>query len=189
MAILHSDNFDRADQDPITGWTTAVAGLKIVTNQATSRTNSTDNFSFINGASSMTAQWAQVTQTASDTNSGGGPAVRMAASRIGYNVYVYATTIELTRDGVTLLGSVSRTRNLSDVILLEMNTTTPIVKINGVTVLTGATDSTYSSGSPGVGMWENNTAGVTKFNNWTAGNFSGGSLLIPRHSMAHMIVR
>lgn len=172
MATLYTDDFNRANENPITGWTTAVTAMKIVSNVATSTAGANDNFSFINGASSMTAQWSQVTLTASDSSSGGGPAVRMAASRMGYNAYVYATSIDITRDGSTSLGSTSRTRSFSDVLLLEMNTTTPVLKINGATVLTGTSDSTYSSGSPGIGCWENSTSGVTTLDTWSAGDFS-----------------
>lgn len=169
---MASDNFNRADANPLDGnWAqpSGLSAIQIVSNQVVvSSVNS--NSGAYSTVSSVGASYVEITDV---TGRNGGPAIRMDASGNGYcllnwdagNFYIYL----FPSFSVIGFGS-GLTYQIGDIIgLREGSGNVKIASQNGVDVLTSSADTTYLTGAPGIFLY--NELGV---DNWTDGAGGGG---------------
>lgn len=178
MTTRVTEDFNRANGGLGANWTTTTGAnaLAIDTNQVKAGTGASDCWQFYSGVTWANDQWAQLTITALNAGAfDGGPVVRMSAAFNGYqaqshdgtHLYVYKVTggsfVELT--------SVIYTPTVNDVIYLEIQGNTLIVKINGVTQIT-ITDNTspFTTGNAGAGLFD----GTIRGDDFIAGDFAVG---------------
>jgi hypothetical protein len=194
MTALASDNFTRANAANLgASWTpnTTVAGhWQIVSNTAqaalvTGSYRNADAFYSGGGISWPNDQYSSVTissitGTFPDADDDGpGPIVRRSstpATMTMYAVFLDTSTngnvsLNISDSGgsFTNLGRATATLNVGDVITLSVQGTTLKVLQNGIQILT-ATDSTLSSGVPG--MFNSGDSGITSaaFSYWEGGS-------------------
>lgn len=175
MALPATDDFTGNQSDPLSAnWTTLDGSWVIGVNTA-NNASSQGNAAYWNADTFNDDQYSQCTVSGAGSSNGGGPGVRMAATR-GYiavvdsssQISVYAWTGD---EGYTLLGSAFTGLTLaeSDVIRLEVSGTTLTLKQNGASLGT-RTDSNYSSGSAGIFAYQLNLP--VALDDWEGGNLS-----------------
>lgn len=187
-ASIKVDAFERADNNSLgTDWTeseAAAADIKVLTGRL---------FVSADSMATYTGTWnndqsSQVTYFASSSYHSG-PAVRLSGTRTSLSGYIVTyEKFTYTDAGVTMLvlwkysavalaagtilGSLSKVLNSSDVLKLEVIGTTINVRVNGTIVLT-KTDSTVATGSPGVAGWAVTAGqGSATFSDWNGGGLS-----------------
>lgn len=153
LALPASDNFNRADSNPISGgnWTGVVNNLQITTNIAYGNT-----FAYALAYWSADAfnadHYSQVKLATSPSD--GGPAVRVSAGPNSYHFDLKAgnncNMVKLVAGSFTNLQTGLTSPANGDTCYIEVVGTTIKVKINGVQVGTDQTDSSLSSGSAGI---------------------------------------
>lgn len=187
MTVLATDTFNRANDASIgTGASWARSdgdNIPIISNQAGKASGGTGYALFYNTAATWpNNHWSQLTIKilANATDEGMGPSVRMQATGGAGNAYfVQASTTE-TRlykkiaGAFTQLGSDAAACAVNDVLYIEVQGTTIVVKINGTTVIT-VTDASISSGNAGIWSSEGGTA-ADAIDDWSGGDFSGGAV-------------
>ena len=103
--------------------------------------------------------YSELTFTSAQADAAGGPAVRMTSTvGVGYSATYYPNGpfVRLSRGGsgeywTTTLGSDwSGSLTSGDVIRIEANGSSITVKRNGTTIIGPVTDTTYTTGSPGM---------------------------------------
>ena len=176
--LVASDNFNRADESPLSGggnWATVTGfnNFRIVSNQVTQVTEPSDTAARYSGVTWPDDQWSQVT-IADATLQNGGPAVRMNTSGTAssYVFVVVASEYRIYRissGSATSIASAAGTFANGDVLYLEIQGTTLIAKKNGVQVLT-VTDATHSAGGAGIHGFS-----VSALDDWSAGDFLSSS--------------
>jgi hypothetical protein len=171
MALPASDNFNRADANPIGGnWTPTKNQCQIVSNAIQ---GVTFNYSaaYWSADAFGNDHYAQMTTI---QVSDGGPAVRMSAGPNSYHFDAKAGTNTVMQKDVggsfTNLQSGLATPAVNDVCYIEAVGTTIKMKINGVQIGTNQTDSSLASGS--AGFWTFDTS--TRFDDFSADNISTG---------------
>jgi hypothetical protein len=177
MTQLATDNFTRADANPISGpWTVASGSprVQILSNVAAAALTTPPEFAFNTSVSWPADQYSEITAgTLTDTSWYIGPAVRLdATAQYGY-VFVYsagshvAFLLKYTSSGQVTLASGTFTILSSDVVRLTVIGTFLLVTQNGAVIL-AATDSDIAIGSAGIGFYTTgpltNTIGL-----WAAG--------------------
>lgn len=189
--LVASDNFTRADQNPLgsPGWTSDSTDprtqLEIVNNQVVPTTATKDADTIYTGITWPNDQWCQAVLSATDTTDGNetGPGL-VVRGTVGTmflgdpdNGYVAAVNKAATNNLVvgkivsgvfTLLTNSTVTWSNGNTFYLGIQGTTLTVKINGTAVYT-TTDSSLSSGSAGL-WWSSEPALTTT--NWNS--FQGG---------------
>jgi hypothetical protein len=187
---LASDNFHRADANPISGnWSPFVAtpGLVfcIVSNQAEPAADSALSIggNFYNGISWPNDQYSEVTVGTSASGAASDAFLVLVRTSATGNCYALvfacegATTCVIQKyiaGAVTNLATFSFTATTGDVVRLSVQGSNLVVYKNGAQIGT-ATDSSITSGSPGMGFYFVNTA----FSNATLSLWAGGTFVAP----------
>jgi hypothetical protein len=180
MSTLATDNFNRADSGTLgANWTDMDAGWGIVSNQANSA--SIPSCAIWNAVSFPNDQWAQATlkSVGTNTNDGHGVTVRGSGSAGGdcYFAFGFSGGTALwarVGGGYSLIGFDSTSWSIGDVIYLEAQGTTLVVKRNGATIAAlTTTDSSIASGSAGVFGFHNPAI----LDDWSAGDFASGGAI------------
>jgi hypothetical protein len=155
-------------------WTLLNGDFAINTNAVYSNTAATDTMAQWTAASFNNNQFSELTITA--VTSGGyiGVAVRTQnGAQSGYGAYCDSSEINIIEwnAGTPTEHYSGSSCSVNDDLRLEISGTTITLKINNSTVTT-VTDSTYSSGRPGL-VGNNNSTG-TRGDTWNAGSVSAG---------------
>lgn len=182
MTALATDNFNRANVDPIGGnWTTisTEGDLAIVSNAVTPHSLAVDSGAFYNAITWPNDQYSQLNLTVSSTTSaqGMGPAVRVASAAETYYrvVLSHAATLnvvlhKVVASSLSTLWSRTATFNDGDLVRLEVQGTTLRVFIAGTQVGADFSDSSspITSGSAGIGY--SPAATSNSGDNWEGGD-------------------
>lgn len=201
MGVRVTDNFNRANVDPIAGvWQSAPTGLgtggAIVSNQLTGTSvggsgATLDNFIFYNNDSPPNDQYCKIAFI-STTNSGsdlddGGPCVRFTAAGSGYLFNVQSNnpvgqtswnlfTITTGTGSSIANGTIGNALSANDIVEIRAKGTTISGFINGVAV-SGAsvTDSTFTSGAYAIHLFSN----LGRWDNFEGGDFTTAGGMLP----------
>lgn len=193
-----SDNFTRANNTTLgTNWSDPEAQWGINTNSATEK-NVNVNAQAVAWWNPSTNsfgsnQFSQVTcGTVSGTPPYGGQQCGVGVEMTGASLAAFTgyvsfadavgNTWALYRQdsGISYhsLASGSRTPTDGDVWYLEDNAGTLKLKVNGSTLAT-VSDSTYTSGQPGMNVYSNGSIDAIAFNTWSGGDLGGGGSVFP----------
>jgi hypothetical protein len=183
MALPATDNFNRADANPIGGnWSTVqgLNALQLQNNSVNGSVNNTDNAAYWNADSFANDQYSQIKKLT--TSSDHGPLVRVATNNC-YMADVYSTGIDIWKyvaGSWTQLGStISITLAANDVLKLSATGTTLEIFQNGTSRGTRS-DSELATGSAGI--WAYNNYTNINVDDWEGGNVSGGATLVPQET-------
>lgn len=186
MSILATDNFNRADADPIGGnWTTGPSSgaMKIATNIATTSTG-TDSAAYYNALAWPNDQYSLANITSVTAGGGAGPCVLVRMSAAAQTFYRVAAdraasgNVQLAKavaGSFTTLWNRTATVIDGDILKLSAQQTSLDVYISGVAVGATATDSAITAGNTGIG-YSSNDGGPTTVDNWEGGDFAEPSL-------------
>lgn len=181
---LATDNFNRADANPISGnWTTfsGETAFQITTNTARPSNSLSDAGSYESSATWPNDQYSQAKATAPTSfndGSGIGVRVRMSTSaRTAYDSIVdssgHAFHDKFVAGTFTQIWTRAITYSAGAVIYLEVQGTTLVTKYNGAAVGASNTDSSIASGKAGL-RHSSNTNSNTLLDDWEGGDFGGG---------------
>lgn len=183
-SALATDNFNRADANPINGnWTgfTSETNFQITSNTAAVGNGLSDNGCYENSATWPNDQYSQAEATVNTSfndGSGIGVRVRMATgARTAYDSIVDASNhafhSKFVSGTYTNIWSRAITFSAGAVIYLEVQGTTLVTKYNGSAVGASNTDSSIASGKAGL-RHSGNTDSLSHLDNWEGGDFGGG---------------
>jgi hypothetical protein len=175
-----TDNFTRADANPIGGnWTTStgLTALKIVSNQLASAGSNVDSAAWWNAATFSSDHYSEATYAAGVTDFG--PAVRMQSAA---GTFYWADTstpsfFKMVNAGATQIAGVTATIAANDIIRMEAEGSVLRWKKNGASV-TGSpiSDSSIpSGGAPGVFIF----AATARVSLWTGADLTAPTLPSP----------
>lgn len=174
-----SDDFNRADENPIVGnWTLSIGSnhnFQLISNELGGVGTAGDAYLFWAADAPPNDQWSEIRAgTALGTGSDWGPACRVATDdKEGYFASCFATGEELAKHVAASYSSIAvvTTSNIvaGDVVRVEAEGSTIRFKVNGVEV-TGSpgTDTSLSSGRWGVFMF----AVDPRLDDWRGGDFA-----------------
>lgn len=171
MALPASDDFNRADANPIGGnWTASKNSCQLVSN-AMQGVSFNYSAAYWSADAFSSDHYCQMTAA---TVSDGGPGVRMQAGPKSYHFDAKTGTNTVMQKDVngsfTNLQTGLATPAASDTCYIEAVGTTIKMKINGVQIGTDQTDASISGGA--AGFWTFDTS--TRFDNFQADNVGGG---------------
>jgi hypothetical protein len=177
LTPIGSDSFNRANENPLnsTNWSDISilgGGLQIISDQCVPTQNSAQLAEFFN-TSAPNDQFSQATLAAIQSNSYVSLFCRYqgGSSLAGYELKLRAGSARIQFFEGTSLGSVSDTTHVNDIYALAVVGTTLYAIKNGTSVLS-VTDSTYSSGSTGLGLDSVSTVTDTAVINFVMGSAS-----------------
>lgn len=182
MSVLATDNFNRADQNPLaTNWTDAgdTSPLKLLTNQIVPSNVSNDCSAFYNAVAFPNDQYSQITMASAESGGGGqggGPGVRMATSKNYYRLVgdkAASTNWELAKKVAgtyTQIGTATQSWSDGDTIYIEIKGTQIVTKKNGTGFGSWATDSSLANGKAGITY--SSTSSTWACDNWEGGDFA-----------------
>lgn len=191
MTTLASDNFNRANAANLgANWT--VPGIDnpipISSNVCTQATF--PGIEYYSAATWPNDQWAQMTivSPSSTSDAGMGPAVRVTSG--GDLYFAQATTSEVRlykriTNGYTQLGTDGAGISAGDVVYIEAQGTSLLVKVNGATVVGPVTDSALASGNAGI--WTTDIANTG--DDWSGGDFASSGQPFPPSLHSRMTTR
>lgn len=177
MTTLVTDDFNRADEDPISGnWTPQTGSGRVVSNQFAGPSGGGESMIYWNaGSAPSNDQWSQITVTTAGTNSDWGCAIRCSTSALtcyfidhfpsfeGLYKVVAGSYTNIAAGGASLYST-------SDVLYIEAQGTAILCKINGSTDAS-VTDSSISSGRFGIFAAIADCRG----DDYSAGDFAAGT--------------
>ena len=190
MTTLASDNFNRANENPLSGggvWVPFTFGglanaLRLVSNEVGVVTASTDSWSVYDGGITWPQdQWSECKYSVAGTGDGG-PIVHantsagngyLANRSSGINWEIF----RVSAGGFTSIASVAGSLSAGDVMRLEVTgstTKTLVLKRNGTQILSFADTTPLAVGKPGIGLFD----GTLRVDDWSAGDFAGGTVYI-----------
>ena len=176
---FYTDNFNRDNEDPIASpWTTRINGvsdLRIVSNVVYGETDNNDSDAYYSGGTFTGSQFSQVQIAVASLTDGVGVWARLqAGAHSGYAFYwsVGAGAWKLRRVDAgsfqtSMQESATPSPSQNDTIKIEASGSTIKGYVNGVLVCSG-TDSTYSTGYPGIKC--NDSADA--IDNWAGGDIA-----------------
>jgi hypothetical protein len=179
------DNFNRANGALGSNWTSFLPSSSFVAptitgNQIVGNTATKQNYAFWNANNFLADQFTQFTATSSST---GGPdsvvtTLRMSASG-GYACSANGASsggiYTVNSSGTfTSLAAATVAYAAGDVLRCEAKGTTITLYKNGVSQIS-ATDSTFASGAPGFGVYNNGSG--AQLDNWSGGNLRSSAQL------------
>ena len=182
MAVLATDNFNRANANPIGNpWTSAgdSTDFKILSNAVTPANLNGDCSAFENTVTWPNDQYSQVQVTTTGTKGsdiGFGPLVRGATGKNYYRLIIDAASssnVALSKkiNGTyTNLWTRTNAFTSGDTIYLEMQGSTLIAKSNGTAIGASATDTSLTTGKSGIAYSSDETNG--SIDNWEGGDFA-----------------
>lgn len=191
-ALPATDNFNRADVNPIGGNWTTITGqtAQQIVSYAVKGTSGTSG-SYWNADTPNNDQYAQIKVWFTSGDYGAGPVVRCSISADTFYTLIVTdrTTAQIFKvvgGSWTLLGGSSITIsyfNNGDLIRLEISGTTLTPIIAGTTYAT-RTDSAITSGM--VGMLNNYNNAYTYLDDWEGGNLGGGTQYFSTSTLAQI---
>lgn len=170
MALPASDNFNRANANPIGGnWTGVTNNMKIVSNAAQGTNGGAFNSAYWNADAFANDQYSQVTVA---TSVDGGPAVRLSGTNNWY--FFEGKTPGNSQIGKIVAGAQTNLQAVAaaasgSVLKINVVGTTIQVFKGGVQQGTDQSDSSLASGSAGLADF----AGATVFDDWSGDNIGG----------------
>lgn len=186
------DDFNRANGALGSNWSSSDgnAAYTIVSNTAASSNAQAEEAVWWNPISFNANQFAQATITTVSSNAFIGPAVRVSAGGNYYGFYgdnASRYLISVVGGTWTSLATLGTGFANNDVVRLEVEGTTLRAYINDV-LWTSVTDSSLSSGSPGLTSWANNVDG--RLDDFTAADLTvaATSLVIPSRRRAQRVM-
>ncbi len=177
-AIPSSDNFNRANENPIGGnWTNESSDtMQIASNVVWPAAGANLAMAYWNADSYNANQFSQATIGGAALGSNyAGVAVRMAAGAL--TAYIYGDVVgtykiqKIVAGTTTDIQTCSGTPTASDVLKLSVSGTSLTGTVNGGSTCNG-TDSSIASGQPGI--WGYSSLGNSTVDDWSADNVSGG---------------
>ena len=164
------DNFNRANGSLGANWTNLQNAFSISSNQVAPDNAGIDVASYT-GATFGNDQTARVTVTTmAGGGNGSGPCVRLqAGAASGYAGYIDGSNYEilkLTAGVESVINSGGLTVSAPAIVELSVVGTTLTLTVNGV-VIRVSTDSTYSSGAPGIWTETSSTGRFDDFLAWS----------------------
>lgn len=179
MALPATDDFNRADENPLGGnWTKAPGAdaLQIVSNVVTDNNSTQDQTHYWNADTFDADQYSEYDFVDIDD---GGPCVRITTTGTQKNYYTIAviptqiTVYKWANNSATALGaSFTRTNTDGERFRLEVEGTTLRVYVyvsGSPSLLFTRTDSSHAGGQAGARLWQD---GPHSFDNWEGGNLS-----------------
>ena len=159
MALPATDNFNRADENPLNAnWTGTLNNWRVISNQAQ---GTTFNYSAIYWSADAFGN-DHYSQAVNKQVSDAGPAVRVSAGPKSYHFDAKAgsnTVMQKDVNGTfTNLQTGLATPAVNDLMYIEAVGTTIKMKINGSQIGTDQTDSALATGS--AGLWTYDTTGI-----------------------------
>jgi hypothetical protein len=183
MAVLATDNFNRADANPIGGnWTTINAAMKIASNVAAPVNDANDSGAYYNAVSFPNDQYSQakIVSPTSGNQTGCGVYVRANATSGGNGYMLYlannangAVLYKLVNGTPTLIWQRAITYGAGNVGYLEVQGTTLIARYNGAAIGASATDSAHAAGSAGISYSSANAG--SNADDWEGGDFAAAA--------------
>ncbi|MDR3642143.1 MAG: fibronectin type III domain-containing protein [Candidatus Doudnabacteria bacterium] len=168
-----SDNFNRADQAPLTGNWSVVGNLGIVFNAAKVASGNSDAYGFWNADIFTSDQFSQATVSATTVQDNHAVAIRVASG--GVKTFYACDAgqthqiIKFLNGSFTQLKAVSVTINANDVLRCEAQGATIRYIVNGITI-DSVTDASITSGSPGLFLSTSDGA----MDDWSGGDLASG---------------
>jgi hypothetical protein len=188
MAVLATDNFVRANENPITApWAgdSVDQDLQLLNDGVTTIINADSSVASYSGITWADDQWSEVTATASDATKTALAGVVVRASTSASTFYLFYVTLPASGGSVSwgLNKLVSGTNTsiatgttpfaVGQTIRLSVQGTTIKAYANGTLVAT-KTDSSIAAGNPGLYDYTTfNWTVSTALGNWIGGDFSG----------------
>lgn len=182
MAVLATDNFDRANASTLgANWTDIDAVFGITSNQASYRAVAFGLTEYTN-VSAPNDQYAKCTlkTLVATTDEGPGPAVRISGTSASRNAYFgQCNTTEIRLYKVvagtfTQLGTDAAPAAVNDVIEIDANGNQITLKKNGTTIIGPIADSSLTTGA--WGLWATGgAADSVAVDNWEGGDFSASA--------------
>lgn len=184
MTALATDSFTRANAGTLgASWTEQAGsgGYKIVSNAATPVSlTGADAWTFNNTVAWPNNQYSQANITVTGTSgsqAGEGVAVRAASGAVtGYRIVIdhaASGNFDLEKQNAGSLTTIANTTQAftdGDLLYLEVQGTSLVVKINGATIAAlSSTDASIASGNAGITFSTSETA--ASLDNWEGGNF------------------
>lgn len=171
---MASDNFNRADEDPIAGnWTIVEGNVRLVSNTMAGPSAPADSLAYYNADTPQNDQFSEIV-AATPSNNDWGVACRISAGANGYVFEVFDATPQFAKivsGTFTQLNTLSPWTNVAaaDVVRIEAAGTTLRAKVNGVEVGgSPLTDSSIASGGAGAFFFDNNV----RLDNWQGGSLA-----------------
>lgn len=181
MASLATDDFNRADSTGLgANWTTVPSnGGGFVRSNTFSSTTDDPVAAFYNGVTWPANQYAQckiLTPLSTGGDNGGGPMVRAGSlTNTAYFTLAHSTGLQIyavVAGSYNEIGNDSTVPTNNQLLYLEANGSAQVLKLAGVTKITGA-DVLIASGNAGIfGAYENN---ATLLDDWEGGDLTGGA--------------
>jgi hypothetical protein len=186
MSVLASDDFNRANANPIGGsWTTAPNhnALQLLSNTCQPSSLAVDCGAYYSGITWPADQYAQVKVTVNSTGTGVGPGLFCRQDTGGANTcyrlvasHAAANNIELGKFiAGAFTGIWTRTQAFTDgdTLRLEVQGTTLRAYLNGVQIGADTTDSSIASGATGI-AYSSLTSATTLVDDFEGGDFVSG---------------
>jgi hypothetical protein len=190
MAVLASDDFDRADGALGANWEGVFGGAEAFTVGSNVAVNSvaTGGGATYTAVAAPNDQYAECKITTVTADIGCGPGVRMSVSTaFGYYVEAYSAGVRLRKllDGTTTtIGTAAGGISANDVVRVEAQGTNITVKVNGATVIGPISDSDIASGSWGI-FGESDIVSELHLDDWAGGDFTTASVPETDHTTSH----
>lgn len=182
MTSLATDNFNRADGGLGANWTTitGTSAPRIASNAAASASNNTDSGAFNNTQTWPNDHYSSVRISTVASQNDGGPIARAQAGSYGFYCVVNtgsAYTLYAVSAGNWVQIGTKATSDwaTNDIVTVLPSGTTIKVLVNNIVVIT-ATDSAWSSGSPGFFQYD----GTLRFDDWEGGNLTNFNYFTPK---------
>lgn len=178
-----SDNFNRANGGLGANWTTQIGSPAISSNEAYGNSLGNDSYAFESAGTFGANQFSQATVKAIGSNDWTIVVARAsgtAGSTNGYYFYARATgaSSELWKLVAGAYFLISNTGYgpvaVNDVLRVEVSSTSITVKDNGTQIGTTQTDTSHSSGRPGLGFYPNTSVTAARLDDWSGGDLGGG---------------
>jgi hypothetical protein len=188
MGVLATDNFDRANVDPIAGnWSTQTneGSMAINTNHVVCADDQDRaiNYNAITWPDDQYSQAAITASTGYAQDDGPGVGLRMSTSaETFYRIIMRTGTTNNVSIGKKVTGSFTRiagrdiTYAASTVLYGEVQGTTIIVKYGGVQAGASATDSSVTTGRTGLTFSSENASQTMTWDDWEGGDFAAVGL-------------
>jgi len=183
MATLGTDTFNRADENPVAGWTLHRGQTAVVSNMAQRGSGGSSNNECVSVfiATWPADQWSEAEIGATPAfGEWPGPAVRMTTIApqfskgyiaIPNNSNDTVTLYDFDTGSFTLLGAQGAALSAADLLYLKSVGTDITIQINGATLLS-LSNGTYASGDAGMFIYALSDVASGKVNAWRGGDHS-----------------
>ena len=172
MTTLATDDFNRANEDPLAGnWTSVQHNARLVSNQFAGPASDTDGLVYWSPVTPPDAQWSQITVKAAGSNNDWGPACRVATGAVTAYFQDHFPGSEGLYKAVggtytNIAAGSAVGYSVNDVLYVEAQGTNIACTING-SADASTSDVSISSGRLGLFVFNNDARG----DDWSGGDF------------------